>query len=139
MAADRLHGDDTPIRVLDPSVPAIKGRRRAVKEGRIWAYVHDDRPWGGSDPPAVAYYFSPDRKGEHPQKHLAEFRGILQADAYAGFRKLYEPGLDDTQRIREAACRVAGDVATPGPHRSGRAGLPHPVPHGGASLPTVYW
>ncbi len=104
MAADRLHADDTPIRVLDPSVPATKGRKRAVKEGRIWAYVDDDRPWGGSDPPAVAYYFSPDRKGEHPQKHLAEFRGILQADAYAGFRKLYEPGLDDVQRIREAAC-----------------------------------
>jgi transposase len=104
MAADRLHADDTPIRVLDASVPATKGRKRAVKEGRFWAYVHDDRPWGGSDPPAVAYYFSPDRKGEHPQKHLAEFRGILQADAYAGFRKLYEPGLDDTQRIREAAC-----------------------------------
>jgi transposase len=104
MVADRLHGDDTPIRVLDPSVPATKGRKRAVKEGRIWAYVHDDRPWAGSDPPAVAYYFSPDRKGEHPQKHLAEFRGVLQADAYAGFRKLYEPELDDTQRIREAAC-----------------------------------
>ena len=50
MAADRLHGDDTPIRVLDPSVPATKGRKRAVKEGRIWAYVHDDRPWDGSDP-----------------------------------------------------------------------------------------
>ena len=104
MAADRLHGDDTPIRVLDPTVPEKMDRKRAVKEGRIWAYVHDDRPWGGSDPPAVAYYFSPDRKGEHPQKHLAEFRGILQADAYAGFRKLYEPGLDDVQRIREAAC-----------------------------------
>jgi len=75
-----------------------------VKEGRIWAYVRDDRPWGGSDPPAAAYHFSPDRKGEHPRRHLDGFEGILQADAYAGFRKLYEPGLDDVQRVREAAC-----------------------------------
>jgi transposase len=99
MASDRLHADDTPIRVLDPS-----GRPRAVKEGRIWAYVRDDRPWSGADPPGVAYYFSPDRKGMHPQRHLAQFSGILQADAYAGFRKLYAPGLDDASTIREAAC-----------------------------------
>jgi transposase len=104
MASDRLHADDTPIRVLDPISPRTKGRPRAIKEGRIWAYVRDDRPWGGADPPGVAYYFSPDRKGIHPQRHLAGFEGILQADAYAGFRKLYEPGLDDTAAIREAAC-----------------------------------
>ena len=104
MRGDRLHADDTPIRVLDPSVPARKGGKRAVKEGRIWAYVRDDRPWGGSDPPAAAYHFSPDRKGEHPRRHLDGFEGILQADAYAGFRKVYEPGLDDVQRVREAAC-----------------------------------
>lgn len=104
MSAERLHADDTPIRVLDPSLPKSRGRARAVKEGRIWAYVRDDRPWGGPDPPGVAYYFSPDRKGEHPQRHLAGFAGILQADAYAGFRKLYEPGLEQAGRIREAAC-----------------------------------
>jgi transposase len=104
MSAERLHADDTPIKVLDPSAPALKGKARAVKEGRIWAYVRDDRPWGGSDPPGIAYYFSPDRKGVHPQSHLDTFQGILQADAYAGFRKLYEPGLDETRRIREAAC-----------------------------------
>lgn len=104
MTADRLHADDTPIKVLDPSGPKTKGRPRAIKEGRIWAYVRDDRPWGGADPPGVAYYFSPDRKGAHPQTHLAQFAGILQADAYAGFRKLYEPGLDEVSRIREAAC-----------------------------------
>lgn len=115
MATDRLHGDDTPIRVLDPSVPATRGRKRAVQEGRIWAYVRDDRPWDGPDPPAVACSFSPDRKGEHPRKHLAEFEGILQADAGAcpragprpdpgaGFRKLYEPRPDETRRVREAA------------------------------------
>lgn len=104
LRSDRLHADDTPIKVLDPSVRATRDRARAVKEGRIWVYVRNDRPWGGSDPPAAAYYFSPDRKGEHPQGHLAQFRGILQADAYSGFRKLYEPGEEHVPRIREAAC-----------------------------------
>jgi transposase len=103
MAADRLHADDTPIRVLDPKMK-LAGRERGVKEGRIWVYVRDDRPWGGKDPPAAAYWFSPDRKGEHPQEHLKNFIGILQADAYAGFRKLYERGLNGKPRIREAAC-----------------------------------
>ena len=103
MATDRLHADDTPIRVLDPKMK-LAGKERGVKEGRVWVYVRDDRPWGGKDPPAAAYWFSPDRKGEHPQTHLRNFIGILQADAYAGFRKLYERGLDGNPRIREAAC-----------------------------------
>jgi len=102
-ASSRLHADDTPIRVLDPRVRA-SGKERGVKEGRIWTYVRDDRPCGGDDPPAAAYYFSPDRKGEHPQKHLKDFSGILQADAYAGFKALYAPGPDGTVRVREAAC-----------------------------------
>ena len=103
MGADRLHADDTPIRVLDPTKAA--GRARAVKEGRVWVYVRDDRPWRGPDPPGVAYYFSPDRRGEHPRRHLAGFAGVLQADAYAGFRKLYEADADgDPPNIREAAC-----------------------------------
>ena len=102
-ASDRLHADDTPIRVLDPKVRA-SGKDRGVKEGRIWAYVRDDRPWNGADPPAVAYYFSPDRKGEHPQTHLKDFTGILQADAYAGFKALYAPKPDGSVRVREAAC-----------------------------------
>ena len=104
MAADRLHADDTPIRVLDPKKKRIEGLERGVKEGRIWVYVRDDRPWAGGDPPAAAYWFSPDRKGEHPQAHLKNFIGILQADAYAGFGKLYEPGAEGQSRIREAAC-----------------------------------
>lgn len=103
MGADRLHADDTPIRVLDPTRAA--GRARAVKEGRVWVYVRDDRPWRGPDPPGVAYYFSPDRRGEHPRRHLAGFAGVLQADAYAGFRKLYEGDTEgDAPNIREAAC-----------------------------------
>ena len=105
MSADRLHADDTPIRVLDPTVARAAGRARAVKEGRIWVYVRDDRPWRGQDPPGVAYYFSPDRTGEHPRRHLAGFTGVLQADAYAGFRKLYEAEADGgAPSIREAAC-----------------------------------
>ena len=105
MRSDRLHADDTPVQVLDTTVRQTRGKAKAVKEGRLWVYVRDDRPWGGTDPPAAAYYFSPDRKGEHPQGHLARFTGILQADAYGGFAKLYEPTLTDAMpRVREAAC-----------------------------------
>lgn len=103
MTADRLHADDTTVRVLDPS-KRVDGVGRGVKEGRIWIYLRDDRPWGGTAPPASAYHFSPDRKGEHPRKHLAAFRGILQADAYSGFASLYEPKGNHPPRIREAAC-----------------------------------
>ncbi len=103
-ASDRIHADDTPIRVLDPGKKRIEGLARGVKEGRIRVYVKDDRPWAGGDPPASAYWFSPDRKGEHPRKHLADFHGILQADAYTGFKELYEPGPDGVARVREAAC-----------------------------------
>lgn len=105
MRSDRLHADDTPVRVLDATVRQTRGKAKAVKEGRLWVYVRDDRPWGGTDPPAAAYAFSPDRKGEHPQRHLAGFSGILQADAYGGFAKLYEATVPDaTPRVREAAC-----------------------------------
>jgi transposase len=103
MGSNRLHGDDTPIKVLDPR-QRLNGKARGVKEGRIWVYVRDDRPWCGGDPPAAAYWFSPDRKGEHPQSHLADFQGILQADAYAGFRELYKPDPTGAVRVREAAC-----------------------------------
>jgi transposase len=102
--SSRLHADDTPIRVLDPSVRTTRGKTRGVKEGRIWVYVRDDRTWSGADPPAAAYIFSPDRKGAHPTSHLRDFSGILQADAYAGFRKLYQPSPGEAPKIREAAC-----------------------------------
>jgi transposase len=104
MASDRIHTDDTPIPVLDPRKKRVEGLARGVKEGRIWVYVRDDRPWAGADPPAAAYWFSPDHKGEHPRAHLADFHGILQADAYKGYRALYEPGPDGVARVREAAC-----------------------------------
>jgi len=103
MASDLLHADDTPIRVLDRSRRA-KGLGKGVKQGRIWTYVRDQRPWAGQDPPGAVYYFSPDRKGEHPRKHLASSSGILQADAYTGFKELYERRADGTAQFREAAC-----------------------------------
>ena len=91
-AADKLHADDTPVPVLSPG----NGK---TKTGRLWTYVRDDRPAGDSAAPAVWFAYSPDRKGEHPERHLEKFRGTLQADAYAGFNQLYENG-----RIQQAAC-----------------------------------
>jgi transposase len=91
-AASKLHADDTPVPVLSPG----NGK---TKTGRLWTYVRDDRPAGDSAAPAVWFAYSPDRKGEHPERHLGKFRGTLQADAYAGFNQLYENG-----RIQQAAC-----------------------------------
>jgi transposase len=82
LKAGRLHADDTPIRVL------AKGK---CAKATAWAYVRDDRPFGGSDPPAVLFHYSRNRKGEHPTRHLADFAGILQADAYSGFNPLVDP------------------------------------------------
>ncbi len=103
MAAPILHADDTPIRVLDPS-RRDRGLGKGVKQGRVWAYVSDQRPWAGTAPPGVVYRFSADRKGEHPRQHLRGSSGILQADAYAGFGKLYERRADGSSQFREAAC-----------------------------------
>jgi len=83
LAADRLHADDTTVPVL------AKGK---TDTGRIWTYVRDDRPSGGQAPPGAVYYYSRDRRGEHPLKHLSGYTGILQADAYGGYNALYEPG-----------------------------------------------
>ena len=79
----KLFADETTAPVLDP------GRGR-TKTGQLWAYARDDRPWGGSDPPGVAYVYAPDRKAERPSMHLAGFKGILQVDGYAGYRPLAE-------------------------------------------------
>jgi len=75
---EKLHGDDTPVPVLAPGT----GK---TKTGRFWTYVRDNRPAGDRTAPAVWFTYSPDRKGEHPQRHLAKFEGILQADAFAGY------------------------------------------------------
>jgi transposase len=109
-AGDRVHGDDTPVPVL------AKGKTATA---RAWVYVRDDRPFGGRAPPAAVFFYSRDRAGDHPETHLAGYAGILQADAYAGFKRLYAenrlPG-----PIIEAACWaharrkffVLADVAT---------------------------
>ena len=83
LAAERLHGDDTPVPVL------AKGK---TDTGRAWVYVRDDKPFAGPGPPAAVFRYSRDRSGDHPVEHLRSFTGILQADAYAGYRRLYEPG-----------------------------------------------
>ena len=83
MSAQKLHADDTPIPVLAPGT----GK---TKTGRLWTYVRDDQPAGSTDPPAVLFRYSPDRKSERPREHLGAFRGILQADGYAGFKGLYD-------------------------------------------------
>jgi len=94
LSTRKLHADDTPVPVLAPGT----GK---TKTGRLWTYVRDDRPAGDLSPPAVWFAYSPDRKGEHPQRHLRDFRGTLQADAFAGFNALYE---DANRGISEAAC-----------------------------------
>src|SRR3954451_2379665 len=96
MAAERLHGDDTTVPVLALGKCDV---------ARCWVYVKDDRPFGGSDPPAAMFYYSRDRRGEHAQAHLANYSGVLQADAFGGYTKLYEPQRSPVP-IREAACWV---------------------------------
>ena len=81
-----------------------KGLGKGVRQGRIWAYVRDQRPWAGSAPPGAIYYFAPDWKEEHVLTHLANARGILQADGYKGYAKLYAHEPDGAPRLREAAC-----------------------------------
>jgi transposase len=91
-AADVVHADDTPIPVLAPG-------RGKTKTGRLWTYVRDERPCAGQVAPAVWFSYSSNRNGEHPQEHLRDFHGILQADGYAGFSKIYDRG-----GVVEAAC-----------------------------------
>ena len=105
MGSETLHVDDTPVPVLAPGT----GK---TKTGRLWTYVRDERPFAGARPPAALFFYSPDRKGEHPQAHLQDFRGVIHADGYAGFKELFAGN-----RITEAACRVGGGVAIPAPHR----------------------
>src|SRR5436305_904831 len=93
-AAERIHADDTTVPVL------AKGQTRT---GRLWTYVRDDRPFGGRDPPAAAFFYSPDRGAKHPEQHLASYAGLMQADAYAGFNRLYGAGRKPGPII-EAAC-----------------------------------
>jgi transposase len=93
-AAARIHADDTTVPVL------AKGKTRI---GRLWTYVRDDRPFAGCDPPAAVFFYSPDRTAKHPEQHLAGYTGLMQADAYAGFNRLYDARRKPAPII-EAAC-----------------------------------
>ena len=92
LAAERLHGDDTPV--------LAKGKTATA---RAWVYVRDDAPFGGPDPPAALFRYSRDRSGDHPVEHLRTFTGILQADIYAGYNRLYAAGRSSGP-VTEAAC-----------------------------------
>lgn len=92
MQSTKIHTDDTPVDVLQPG-------RKTTKQGRLWVYVRDDAASKDQTPPAVWFAYSPDRKAEHPQKHLKDYKGLQQADAYAGYAKGYEDGT-----ILEVAC-----------------------------------
>lgn len=94
LAAARIHGDDTTVPVM------AKGK---TDTARLWVYVRDDRPFAGTDPPAALFHYSRDRRGEHPQAHLAAWSGILQADAYSGYNDLYREGRDPGP-VLEAGC-----------------------------------
>lgn len=97
-AAERIHADDTTVPVL---------AKDKTRTGRLWTYVRDDRPFAGPDPPAAMFFYSPDRGGEHPQRHVAGYTGLMQADAYAGFTRLYEADRKGGP-ITEAACWAHG-------------------------------
>jgi len=98
LAAERLHGDDTTVPVL------AKGK---TDVGRLWVYVRDDRPFAGPDPPAAVFYYSRDRRSEHPKTHLDGWSGILQADAYGGYGDLYAPERRPAP-VLEASCWAHG-------------------------------
>ena len=98
LAAERIHADDTTVPVL---------AKNQCVTGRLWTYVRDDAPFGGELAPAALYYYSPTRGAEHPEKHLANYSGLMQADAYSGYNRLYVKGRKPGEII-EAACWAHG-------------------------------
>jgi transposase len=98
-ASDHGHAGRRSVRHdLLPQNP-YAGKGKKAHQGRLWVYVRDDRPSGDKAPPAVWFQYSADRKGEHPARHLKNFSGVLQADAYSGYDAIYKDG-----RILEAGC-----------------------------------
>ncbi len=120
MASPKLHADDTPVPVLAPGT----GK---TATGRLWVYLRDNRRWRPSDRPAALFRYSPDRKGERPREHLRTFAGFLQADAYAGFERLYapdrQPGLITPVACWAHARRKLHDVYKADPHSVAAEGL----------------
>jgi transposase len=101
-AGGRVHGDDTTVPVL---------AKNQTRTGRLWVYVGDDAPFGGRDPPAAVFFYSPDRTGEHPERRLAGYAGVLQADAYGSMRRNRAPG----RSSRPPAGRTAGASSSSSP------------------------
>jgi transposase len=119
LAAERLHADDTTVPVL------AKGK---VDTARIWTYVRDDRPFGGPEPPVALFFYSRDRRGEHPERHLSTYTGIIQADAYAGYNALFRPERTPAPLTRALCWAHArrhffelADIATQAKRRKGAA------------------
>jgi transposase len=98
LAGERVHGDETPVPVL---------AKRETRKGRLWTYVRDDKPFAGPAPPAAVFFYSRDRTAQHPESHLRDYTGILQADAYAGYNRLYEAARKPGP-ITEASCWAHG-------------------------------
>ncbi len=94
LGAERLHADDTTVPLM------AKGGTRTA---RLWTCLRDDRPFAGGAPPAALYYFSTDRRMEHPTRHLAGWTGVLQADAYGGYNGVYDAAHKPAP-IRRALC-----------------------------------
>ena len=97
-AGDRVHGDETPVPVM---------AKHQTRKGRLWVYVRDDKPFAGRAPPAAVFFYSRDRTAQHPESHLRDYAGILQADAYAGFNRLYQADRKPSP-ITEASCWAHG-------------------------------
>ena len=117
-----IHADDTPVRMLAPGT----GKTQTA---RLWTYVRDERPWNGDGPSAALYRFSPDRKGIHPARHLAGFRGWMHADGYAGFEELYRGGaIREVARHRPTSGASSSTStarrARPSPRRPSRGSAP---------------
>jgi transposase len=100
-AGDRVHGDDTPVPVL---------AKHQTRKGRLWVYVRDDKPFAGRAPPAAVFFYSRDRTAEHPERHLRDYHGILQADAYAGFNRLISRSMSKIASMRLTAAKASGAI-----------------------------
>jgi hypothetical protein len=101
-AGERVHGDETPVPVL---------AKHETRKGRLWAYVGDDKPFAGPASPAAVFFYSRDRTAQHPESHLRDYAGILQADAHAGFNRLESRG----RSPRRAAGRTVAASSSSSP------------------------
>lgn len=113
----KLFMDETRAPVLDPGA-------RKTRTGYFWALARDDRPWGGTTPPAVAFTYAPGRGGQHAERILQGFNGILQVDGYAGYNRLLAP----ERSIRLAYCwaharRKLIEITRMGPAPTAQEGL----------------